>query len=167
MLIGSQAFQETPRSHAPAVIIALLPNVAAWGGTQIRNALGAAGTDPNTVGLDKLGMNGIQFHGLDVFGSGATVVGMVLGAITVFIITREFAKASAFALVGAILSFFGIMHGPAVGINVSPEMSISYLIASGILIACAKLVPVSKLDPIVEEAEPFEAGMSGGAVAIE
>ncbi len=36
MLIGSQAFQETPRSHAPAVVIALLPNVAAWGGTQIR-----------------------------------------------------------------------------------------------------------------------------------
>ncbi len=81
MLIGSQAFQETPRSHAPAVVIALLPNVAAWGGTQIRNALGAAGTDPSTVGLDKLAQNGIVFHGLDVFGSGATVVGMVLGAI--------------------------------------------------------------------------------------
>jgi adenine/guanine/hypoxanthine permease len=156
MLIGSQAFQETPRSHAPAVIIALLPNVAAWGGTQIRNALGAAGTDPNTVGLDKLAQNGIVFHGLDVFGSGATVVGMVLGAITVFIINREFAKASAFALVGAVLTFFGIMHGPAVGINVSPEMSISYLIMAGILVACAKLVKVKALDPVVHESEPFE-----------
>jgi AGZA family xanthine/uracil permease-like MFS transporter len=156
MLIGSQAFQETPRSHAPAVVIALLPNVAAWGGTQIRNALGAAGPDPSTVGLDKLAQNGIVFHGLDVFGSGATVVGMVLGAITVFIINREFGKASAFALVGAVLTFFGIMHGPAVGINVSPEMSISYLIMAGILVACAKLVKVKALDPAVHEAEDFE-----------
>ena len=31
MLIGAQAFQETPKSHAPAVIIALVPQVAAWG----------------------------------------------------------------------------------------------------------------------------------------
>jgi len=30
LLIGSQAFQETPRRHAPAVILALVPNVAAW-----------------------------------------------------------------------------------------------------------------------------------------
>ena len=30
MLIGAQAFQETPRSHAPAVVLALIPHLAAW-----------------------------------------------------------------------------------------------------------------------------------------
>src|SRR3546814_14480300 len=44
MLIGAQAFQESPHKHAPAVVLAIVPTIAAWGTTQINNALGAAGT---------------------------------------------------------------------------------------------------------------------------
>ena len=44
MLIGSQAFQETPKRHAPAIVLALMPNIAAWTKNQIDSALGAAGT---------------------------------------------------------------------------------------------------------------------------
>ena len=39
------------------------------------------------------------------------------GAIAVFIIEREFVKAAAFALAGAVLTYFGFMHGEAVGIG--------------------------------------------------
>src|SRR3954462_1406776 len=42
MLIGAQAFQETPKTHAPAIILALVPHLAAWGKLQIDNALAAA-----------------------------------------------------------------------------------------------------------------------------
>lgn len=70
MLIGSQAFQETPRSHASAVILALVPQIAAWGKVQIDSALGAAGTNAMAVGLDKLGQNGVLYHGLSVMGGG-------------------------------------------------------------------------------------------------
>src|ERR1700716_960597 len=38
MLIGAQAFQETPKAHAPAIVLALIPNIAAWGKTQIDGA---------------------------------------------------------------------------------------------------------------------------------
>ena len=31
MLIGSQAFQETPKAHAPAIVLGLAPHLAAWG----------------------------------------------------------------------------------------------------------------------------------------
>src|ERR1700709_2673793 len=41
MLIGSQAFQESPKRHAPAVVLAIVPSIAAWGLVQITNALGA------------------------------------------------------------------------------------------------------------------------------
>ena len=44
MLIGAQSFQETPKSHAPAIILGLVPHLAAWGKLQIDNALHAAGT---------------------------------------------------------------------------------------------------------------------------
>ena len=64
MLIGAQAFQETPKSHAPAIILALMPHLAAWGKLQIDNALDAAGTSAAAVGLDKLGKKGILYQGL-------------------------------------------------------------------------------------------------------
>ncbi len=55
MLIGSQAFQESPHRHAPAIVLALLPQIAAWGKTQIDNALGAAGTSAACAGLRQAG----------------------------------------------------------------------------------------------------------------
>jgi AGZA family xanthine/uracil permease-like MFS transporter len=62
----------------------------------------------------------------------------VLGAIGVFVIERDFLKASAFALSGAVLTYFGFMHGEAVGIGgglgVSPAVALSYaVIAAGFL----------------------------------
>src|SRR4030095_9767931 len=42
MLIGSQAFQETPKAHAPAIILGLTPHMAAWGTTIINGSLAAA-----------------------------------------------------------------------------------------------------------------------------
>ena len=58
MLIGAQAFQETPKSHAPAIVLALAPHLAAWAKVQIDGALAAAGTSAAAVGLDKLGQTG-------------------------------------------------------------------------------------------------------------
>ena len=71
MLIGDQAFQETPKSHAPAIVLALVPHVAAWGKLQIDNALSAAGTSVAAVGVEKLGRSGILYEGLSVVGGGA------------------------------------------------------------------------------------------------
>ena len=81
MLIGSQAFQESPMRHAPAIVVALVPQIAAWGKTQIDGALGAAGTSAAQVGFDKLGQVGVLYHGLAVMGGGATLAGIVLGAV--------------------------------------------------------------------------------------
>ena len=44
LVIGAQAFQATPSRHAPAIVLAILPNIAAWAQTLIDGALGAAGT---------------------------------------------------------------------------------------------------------------------------
>jgi AGZA family xanthine/uracil permease-like MFS transporter len=138
MLIGSQAFQETPHRHAPAIVLALLPQIAAWGKTQIDNALGAAGTSAAAVGMGKLASVGVLYQGLETMGGGATLAGIVLGAITVFIIDREFTKATAFALAGAILTFFGLIHGEGVGFARSPEIAFAYLIVAGVLYACRR-----------------------------
>ncbi len=136
MLIGAQAFQETPRTHAPAVILALVPHVAAWGKLQIDNALGAAGTNAAAVGLDKLAQVGILYHGLEVLGGGAILTSLVLGSIAVFLIEREFVKASAFALVGSVMTFLGFMHGEHIGVAQSPTVALSYLMVAVVLFSC-------------------------------
>ncbi|WP_348754438.1 hypothetical protein [uncultured Aquincola sp.] len=155
MLIGAQAFQETPRSHAPAVILAFMPHLAAWGKLQIDNALGAAGTSAAAVGLDKLGQTGVLYHGLEVLGGGAILGGLVLGAIATFIIDRELVKAAAFAVAGALMTFFGFMHGEQIGIGQSLPVAVSYLGFAAVLLACAKLAQVAPKP--AEHAEPLPA----------
>lgn len=164
MLIGAQAFQETPRSHAPAVILAFMPHLAAWGKLQIDNALGAAGTNAATVGLDKLGQTGVLYHGLEVLGGGAILGGLILGAIAVFIIDRELVKAAAFAVAGALLTFFGFMHGERIGIGQSLPVAVSYLGFAAVLLACAKLAVVEPR--AAEHAEPAEPAHGGAPQAV-
>lgn len=138
MLIGAQAFQETPKSHAPAVILALVPHVAAWGKLQIDNALTAAGTSVAQVGVDKLGSTGILYEGLTALGSGAILSSLVLASMAVFLIERQYTNAAAFALAGAVMTFFGFMHGEQIGFAQSPIVALSYLVVAGIFLASAK-----------------------------
>ena len=154
MLIGAQAFQESPKSHAPAVVLALTPHLAAWGKLMIDNALGAAGTTAAAVGLDKLAQVGVLYHGLAIMGGGAILGGLVLGAIGAFVIDGAMRKAAGFALAGAVLTFFGFMHGEAIGFAQTPMVALSYLIVAGILLACAKAAPAKRPEAMPEHAAP-------------
>jgi AGZA family xanthine/uracil permease-like MFS transporter len=91
--------------------------------------------------------NGVLYEGLAILGSGAILTGLVLAAIGVFIIERKFEYAAAFAAAGAVLTFFGFMHGPAVGFGVTPMVAVAYAMVAGFLIACARLDWVSAESP--------------------
>jgi AGZA family xanthine/uracil permease-like MFS transporter len=138
MLVGAQAFQATPASHAPAIVLALTPHLAAWGKTLVDGALTAAGTSAEAVGMDKLGATGVLYQGLAVLGEGSILSGLVLAAIAVFVIERDFVKASGFAAAGAVLTFFGFMHGPAVGFGVTPGVALAYALVAGCFFAYAR-----------------------------
>jgi adenine/guanine/hypoxanthine permease len=85
------------------------------------------------VGLDKLGQVGVLYHGLEVLGDGSILTGLVLGAVGVFVIEKKFAEASAFALSGAVLTFFGFMHGESVGLAVTPTVAVAYAFVAAFL----------------------------------
>ncbi|MBS0639559.1 MAG: hypothetical protein JSS43_06780, partial [Proteobacteria bacterium] len=52
---------------------------------------------------------------------------------------QKFERASAFALAGAVLTFFGFIHGPeGIGFASSPAVAISYLAVAGILFFLAR-----------------------------
>jgi len=159
MLIGAQAFQTTPPRHAPAIVLALTPHLAAWSKGMLDGALGAAGTNAATVGLDKLAGQGVLYNGLEVLGGGSIVTGLVLGAIGVFVIDRKFPQAAAFALAAAVLTFFGFMHGEHIGLGVTPVVTIAYLMVAAFIFALSRypqLVAADMMAPKEAIAHPAE-----------
>ena len=157
MLIGAQAFQTTPVKHAPAIVLAFTPHLAAWAKLQIDTMLASTVTAAQSIGglaADKvdavktaaiaaLPQQGVLYHGLEVMGGGSILAGLVLGAIGVFVIERDFTKAAAFALAGAVMTYFGFMHGEAVGIGggfgVTPAVALAYAVVACGLFALGRL----------------------------
>jgi adenine/guanine/hypoxanthine permease len=163
MLIGSQAFQETPKRHAPAIILAIVPSIANWGLNMIDNALAAANISSVSDQLASSMLDqGIYYRGLQILGGGSTLGGLILGAMAVCIIDRQLVKAAGFTLAGAILTFFGLMHGSGVGIAKSPLVTAGYLLVSLLLVVCAKLAA-----PVPSDVPEHEGEIAAAAAASE
>jgi AGZA family xanthine/uracil permease-like MFS transporter len=159
MLIGSQAFQENPKRHAPAIVVALVPSIAAWGKLQIDNSLGAVAGIHNITPdmVAAMAQTGVLYHGLSVLGGGSILAGVVLGATTVYIIDRKFLMAAAFAAAGAVLTLFGLMHGEAVGIaKESVPVVVAYLGVAAVLLGCYQFGTVPSVAPASAHEEEEE-----------
>jgi AGZA family xanthine/uracil permease-like MFS transporter len=63
-------------------------------------------------------------------------------------------KASGFALAGAVLTFFGFMHGEKIGIGETPVVAVSYLVVSILFFGCSKFAGVA--DKSVTELDAAE-----------
>jgi AGZA family xanthine/uracil permease-like MFS transporter len=116
IVITAQAFQATPRGHAPAVVLGLLPGVGAWGALMAKNGLRAAGVGepggrPFSAELIP------AFHASDTWIDGAFALeqgfiftAMILSAATVAIIERHFTRAAAWCALAALLASCGLVH---------------------------------------------------------
>ncbi len=133
LLITSQAFNASPRRHAPAVAIALIPWIASFARLQIDNSLNAAGTSAAELGIDTLAGAGVVYDGMRTLGAGDILVGMILAAILAFIIDRRWVRAIGYALFGAAMAFFGFIHAQELGLNAAPGPAFGYV---GIAVVC-------------------------------
>jgi AGZA family xanthine/uracil permease-like MFS transporter len=113
--ITSQAFQATPREHAPAVVIGILPGLAAWGALLAKNGLRAAGLgapdhpfSEAIVGEFLKGDTWIQ--GAFALEQGFLFTSMLLSAAVVGVIERRWAWSAAWCAAMALLSAAGLMH---------------------------------------------------------
>ncbi|MCA9680803.1 MAG: NCS2 family permease [Myxococcales bacterium] len=116
IVITAQAFQVTPKAHAPAVVIGILPGVAAWGAMMAKNGLRAAGLGNPTAPFGEHLVG--EFMGSDTWIDGAFALeqgfiftAMILATATVLIIERKFTQAGLWLVAAAVLSSVGLMHG--------------------------------------------------------
>lgn len=119
----STAFQSNEAKYFPAVAIAMLPYLANYVMTRFNKGAGEVVANIS--------------EGIVPLGQGAMFTAIVLGAITVFVIDKQFVKASVFSLVGAALSFVGFMHAPKLAWNAAPQYSMAYVLVSVFLVYCA------------------------------
>ncbi|MCY1056618.1 MULTISPECIES: NCS2 family permease [Nannocystis] len=115
IVITAQAFEATPRHHAPAVVIGILPGVGAWGAMMAKAGLRAGGVDGTTSAMSPALVP--IFQRADVWIDGAFALeqgfiftSMFLAAATVAVIERKLRQAAAWCFAGAALSALGFMH---------------------------------------------------------
>jgi AGZA family xanthine/uracil permease-like MFS transporter len=135
LVIGAQSFQATPSEHAPAVVLAILPNIAAWAHNLVDSALNAAGTTAAQVGAEKLAASGVIYHGMELLGGGAVLAGMMLGAIAAFIIDRSFLKAAGYSAAASVMAYFGFINGTALGFGNSSPVALGYVMVALVCVA--------------------------------
>ena len=109
---------------------------------------------------------GVLYHGMEVLGGGAILGGLILTAVAVFIIDRNFGKAAAFALAGGVLTFFDFMHGERIGVAESPVVAGSYAAMAVVLVLCAQFA-VAPARPKEDAELPVSASerLPAGSVA--
>jgi AGZA family xanthine/uracil permease-like MFS transporter len=115
IVISAQAFQATPREHAPAVVIGLLPGIAAWGALMAKNGLHAAGlggpAGPFSERLiGEFLKNDTWIHGAFSLEQGFLFTSMLLSAAVVGVIERRWVAAGAWCAIASVLSVIGLMH---------------------------------------------------------
>ncbi len=119
IVIAAQAFQATPRHHAPAVVIGLLPGIAAWVSTLILSSLRAGAVtlnapvkyDFDTLSKTLADNSGTFLSGVLALEQGAIFTATILAATTVALIERKFIQAGLWCVAAALLSATGFMHG--------------------------------------------------------
>lgn len=110
VVIAAQAFQSTPREHAPAIVVGFFPALASWGLLMLETGLRSASTDIGSVGLAKLAQQ-LPITGMIAMDRGFIFTSMLWAAMTVAVTDRKFKPAAIWALAACALSFTGIIHG--------------------------------------------------------
>ncbi|MCC7415712.1 MAG: NCS2 family permease [Acidobacteria bacterium] len=115
LVITAQAFQATPQEHAPAVVVGMLPGIAAWGALIAKNGLHAAGLGTPAAPFTETLVGEFQksdtwIHGAFSLEQGFLFTSMLLSAAVVGVIERRWTVAAAWCAAAAALSACGLMH---------------------------------------------------------
>ncbi|MDG2169843.1 MAG: hypothetical protein P8L44_18185, partial [Opitutales bacterium] len=116
IIITSQAFEVTDRKHMVAMVVGLMPGLAAWTMLVIKASMNSVsavvekGPALTEAVLNQAHNSGAFIGGGFALEQGFLYSAMIWAAVVVYIIDREFKRAAFWSLTGAILSILGLMH---------------------------------------------------------
>lgn len=147
LVITAQAFQATPKAHAPAVVVGLLPGLAAWGVYMTNSALDLVGVSWSAALIQSFRDRDIWIDGAFALEQGFILTSILLAAATVEIIERRFTRAALWCVVAAGLAAIGLIHSYEINAAGKVVLSLTpawpwvqgYVIMAVILIASCRL----------------------------
>jgi adenine/guanine/hypoxanthine permease len=126
IVITAQAFQTTPKEHAPAVALGLMPAISAWGLNLLRQGINSRGELTAAQANDIISKTVPHLKGILVFSEGALFSAMFLSAVAVYLIQKDFLKAFLWTLPLIAFSYFGFIHSNEIGIGMAGQVPLGY-----------------------------------------
>ena len=132
ILVTKQAFakEDNAFDYSAAVVIGLLPPIAAWAlafVTATLDAMHAAIQNTSGVGATEKGLivnatslavvseflssEGTFIYGIMSLSQGYLLIGIILSSTSAYVLDKRFGSAALWMLIGAVFSFFGVIHG--------------------------------------------------------
>jgi AGZA family xanthine/uracil permease-like MFS transporter len=111
LIITAQAFQEVPKSHAPAVAIGFIPSLAAWVILLIQTTLQKAAPGYTLQEAAEKFQPDIFIPGMICLAQGFMFIAIFFSAIMAKVIDRQWRAAGIWSLIAAVASVTGIIHG--------------------------------------------------------
>lgn len=127
--IVEQSYHSTPKRHAMAVTMAIIPAIPALAQMKLGPLISDierfyASLKTNSAELAASMQSAFSYFGhtyqeswaaINAAGNGFILTAMIWGAFTAMLIDRRFKEACIYLLIGAFLTFFGLMHSVQVG----------------------------------------------------
>jgi AGZA family xanthine/uracil permease-like MFS transporter len=128
IVITAQAFQTTPREHAPAVALGLMPAITAWGVNLLRQFINSSGgksmAESNRIIAEALP----RLKGILTFSEGALLSAMFLSAVAVYLIEKDFLRSFYWTIPLVVCSYFGFIHSSEIGVGMAGKIPLGYLL---------------------------------------
>ncbi len=137
IVMTAQAFQEVPKKHALGVAFGLIPALAAWTLIVVETTLRKAGTSLQAI-APQFGSE-LYIDGVISLSQGFLLSSMILAAMLILAMEREFKKAFGWALAASLFSFVGLIHAydlTATGVQnrfgffAAPNFSFAYFLGA-------------------------------------
>lgn len=135
IIITAQAYRDVPRMHFLGVAFGLVPALAAWLLLNIETTLRVAGSSLFDAAA-KFTPDTLYLSGVFALNQGFILTSMIFAALLVYAAERQWLRAAAWALAGAGLSYFGIIHAwdltplglqVKLGAGAAPEFAAAYV----------------------------------------
>jgi AGZA family xanthine/uracil permease-like MFS transporter len=144
VVMVAQAFKDTNKKHYAAVGVAMVPPVADYLFTQVTGAVALSGEWTQTLASGVAGYgeeitgllieNGVMWNGVPAVKAGAIIIGIILGAVTAFIIDKRLDKAAITSFAAAGLALFGLIHFAELGFYLTSPFFIAYMVMGVLLL---------------------------------
>jgi AGZA family xanthine/uracil permease-like MFS transporter len=147
IIIMAQSFESVPKKHYLALAVGLVPCFGAWAYVLIDGAVGASGKTLYEV-AGELAKRDIYIEGVIAMNQGFLLSSMILAAVMVCVVDRDFKRGAIWLAAGAACSFVGLIHAyeftetgvvNKFGFMAAPEFTVTYALSALIMLGMGML----------------------------